>query len=87
MSSAKAQRLADDAIEYTDFSSDIDLSDYAMAMVKVITAGTGSLVVEPRSPGGTDRTYTVSDGEEIPVDVRKIDSATNVDRVRVYIWL
>ena len=75
-------RPANDGLEHTSFASDINFDQ--PRVLRVVTAGTGSLVVV--TAAGNERTFTVIDGEEIPVLVKVIKDTTDVDRVRSYIF-
>lgn len=70
-----------DAKEYSSFVSDITFNPPATTLV-VIDAGSGSLVVVVS--GGTERTFTVANGEELPLEVVKIKSTSTVSKVRAY---
>ncbi|MFA5186317.1 MAG: hypothetical protein WC551_07580 [Patescibacteria group bacterium] len=87
---------ADDVIEYSSFIGGIDFVatlGQPVRLIQVITAGSGSLVVETRrsaatNGGAVNRTLTgLIAGDRIgPVQINKIiESGTNVTKVRVYL--
>ena len=52
---------------------------------KIVAATSGaSIVGKTASSGETARTFTVANGEDVPVSLRTIDSVVNVTRVRIY---
>jgi hypothetical protein len=79
-----------DVIEYDTFTADIDLQtvwEGGARRIEVVTAGTGTLVVEVVGDGGgvVSRTLTtIPDGWSAPLNVTKIKAATDVDLLRVY---
>lgn len=75
---------AGDAIQYADFSADIDVTAVAggpARWIRVEDAGSGTLVVV--TGAGVERTFTVTDGWELSLQVQRIDATTDVGRVTV----
>lgn len=77
---------------FTSFGADISLVGRAVGSyttkaparrIKVITAGSGALVIQ--YPNGVQQTLTVADGDVLDVQVAKIlASGTNVTKIEVF---
>jgi len=76
-----------DALDYTSFASTIDLyavKDRDVERLVIVTATSGaSIVCRTKGSGDNDRTYSVSQGDALPIQIRQIRSVTNITRVRV----
>lgn len=76
-----------DAIEYTDFSSDIDLMAVHRRDIQgiLVVEVSGAATITVALPDQTaDRVLTVAAGDYLPIRARSIVSVSNVTRVRVY---
>jgi hypothetical protein len=76
-----------DQVEYTSFSSPINLeATYGKKIQGIkIVEGSGTVTVRTEGSGDTTRTWTVQVGEEIRCQLRSIESVVDVAKVRVYI--
>lgn len=78
--------LATDAIEYSVFTSQIDLyaaKDRDILSLDIVTATTGATVTAITKGSKADqRTYHVSQGTRLDLAIRKIISVTNVTVIR-----
>lgn len=79
---------AEDVIEYSDFSSDIDVNAVKgrpARWIKVLTAGAGTklLNIQTAGSGANVRSLTTVDNWELTVQITKIKSTTTVTRVQV----
>jgi len=74
-----------DARQYTDFSTEIDLTANPARYIRVDDAGTGTklVAVEMGSSGGVTRTFTTTTGWELIGQITKIETTTTVSRLLV----
>lgn len=81
--------VASDAVELTSFTSAIDLlrtvtGGKEVVRAKVVTATAGATITCKTKSSRTDaRTLHVSQGDELNIALRTIDSATNVTALRI----
>jgi hypothetical protein len=77
---------SEDALEYSTFSSAIDL--YAVKGRDIekleIVAGTGTITCLTKGSPTVNRVYTVAPGDVLDVEIRSIVSVSSVTRVRAY---
>lgn len=76
-----------DAIEYSTFSSAVDLyavKDRDIYRVTIVAASTGAtMTVRTRESGDTNRVLNVAQGDVLELAVRSIQSVSGVSAVRV----
>lgn len=75
-----------DALEYTSFASALDLyavKDRDIEKLEIITATSpATITCRTKGNGGTNRVYSVAQGDKLELQIRSIQSVTNIARVR-----
>lgn len=81
---------ATDALDITSFTSPVNLlrlpentEQRDIERLEIVAATVGaSIVCRTKGSGDTNRTYSVAQGDKLELQIRSIQSVTNVTRVR-----
>jgi DNA/RNA endonuclease YhcR with UshA esterase domain len=77
---------SNDALEYTTFTSAIDLYAVKGRDIEklVVVAGTGTITCLTKGSPEVNRVYSVAPGDVLDVQIRSIVSVSSVTKVRAY---